>query len=99
MKGAIISGLYLAESVMANFFEIVELSNGDVALRKADDDSADPIVTIQFSEDAKTGLRSHHIEVAKAMLEAGVHKVSEISGVEIEHADMPDDYARSHQIH
>lgn len=84
---------------MASFFEIVELSNGDVALRKADDDSSEPIVTIQFSDDAKSGLRTHHVEVAKAMLEAGVQKVSEISGVEIEHSEIPDDRPGSHSVH
>lgn len=84
---------------MSNFFEIVELSNGNVALRRADDDSAEPIVTIEFSEDAKTGLRSHHVEVAKAMLEAGVEKVSEISGVEIEHSDYPEEMAGSRSVH
>lgn len=73
---------------MADFFEIVELSNGDIGLRKADDSSDEMIVRIQFSAEAKEGLKNHHIEVAHAMIEAGVSKVSELSGLDIEHEDI-----------
>ena len=69
---------------MADFFEIVELSNGDIGLRKADDTSDDMIVRIQFSAEAKENLKNNHIEVAHAMIEAGVNKVSELSGLDIE---------------
>jgi len=73
---------------MADFFEIVELTNGDIGLRRADDESDEMIVKIQFSAEAKEGLNNHHIEVAHAMIEAGVSKVSELSGHEIEHTDV-----------
>ena len=73
---------------MADFFEIVELSNGDIGLRKADDTSEDMIVRIQFSAEAKESLKNNHIEVAHAMIEAGVSKVSELSGLEMEHEDI-----------
>lgn len=73
---------------MADFFEIVELSNGDIGLRKADDASDEMIVRIQFSSEAKEGLKNHHIEVAHAMIEAGVNKVSELSGLDIEQEDI-----------
>lgn len=69
---------------MAEFFEIVELSNGDIGLRKADDTSDDMIVRIQFSAEAKENLKNNHIEVAHAMIEAGVNKVTELSGLDIE---------------
>ena len=69
---------------MADFFEIVELSNGDIGLRKADDASDDMIVRIQFSAEAKENLKNNHIEVAHAMIEAGVNKVSELSGLDME---------------
>lgn len=73
---------------MADFFEIVELSNGDIGLRRADEESEEMIVKIQFSEEAKAGLKNHHVEVAHAMIEAGVSKVSELSGLDIEHTDI-----------
>tara|TARA_R110001583_G_scaffold114974_6_gene265500 strand:+ start:224 stop:514 length:291 start_codon:yes stop_codon:yes gene_type:complete len=69
---------------MADFFEIVELSNGDIGLRRADEESDEMIVKIQFSAEAKEGLKNNHIEVAHAMIEAGVSKVSELSGIEVE---------------
>jgi hypothetical protein len=73
---------------MADFFEIVELSNGDIGLRRADEESDELIVKIQFSEEAKEGLKNNHIEVAHAMIEAGVSKVSELSGLDIEQNDI-----------
>jgi hypothetical protein len=75
-------------SNMADFFEIVELSNGDIGLRRADEESDEMIVTIQFSAEAKEGLKNNHIEVAHAMIEAGVSKVSELSGMEVEQEDI-----------
>jgi|TARA_B110001454_G_scaffold139517_1_gene129578 hypothetical protein len=69
---------------MADFFEIIELSNGDIGLRKADDTSEEMIVRIKFSEEARENLKNNHIEVAHAMIEAGVNKVSELSGLEFE---------------
>lgn len=72
---------------MARFFEIVELSNGDVALRRSDDQDGDALVSIHFSDDAKASLQAHHLDVARVMLEAGVRKVGELSGMEVERDD------------
>ena len=69
---------------MAKFFEIVELSNGDIALRRVDEFDGDELVTIHFSDDAKASLQTHHFDVAQAMLEAGVYKVGELAGVGVE---------------
>ncbi|HCM06453.1 MAG TPA: hypothetical protein DIC30_10630 [Oceanospirillales bacterium] len=74
----------LSEESMADFFEIVELSNGDIGLRKADDTSEDMIVRIKFSAEARESLKNNHIEVAHAMIEAGVSKVGELSGLQLE---------------
>jgi hypothetical protein len=77
---------------MARFFEIVELSNGDVALRRADEQDGDALVRIHFSDDAKASLNAHHMDVARVMLEAGVRKVGELSGMEVdeEEFDVPE---------
>lgn len=72
---------------MAEFFEILELSNGDIGLRKAGDEE-EMIVTIQFSGNAKEHLKDHHLEVAHAMIEAGMNKIGELSGIELEHEDI-----------
>lgn len=72
---------------MARFFEIVELSNGDIALRRADEQDGDALVSIHFSDDAKASLQAHHMDIARVMLEAGVRKVGELSGMEVERED------------
>jgi len=86
-------------SNMADFFDIVELSNGDIGLRRADEESEEMIVKIQFSAEAKEGLKNNHIEVAHAMIEAGVSKVSELSGLDIEHTDGLTDPETPRSIH
>ncbi|QTS88126.1 hypothetical protein JLK41_08180 [Ectopseudomonas khazarica] len=53
-----------------SFLEIVELPDGRIALRRAEDEEA--LVTLDFSADAKAFLQGQHIEVAKAMLNVGV---------------------------
>jgi hypothetical protein len=65
-------------------FEIVELPDGDIALKRSDDVDGEPLVRITFSGDAKTSFPHQHVEIAKAMIEAGVRKVGELSGVVVE---------------
>ncbi len=52
------------------FLEIVELSDGRIVLRRADDEEA--LVTLEFSPDARAFLNEQHVEVAKAMLGVGL---------------------------
>ena len=68
---------------MAAVFEIVELSDGDIALKRSDGEG-EPLVRISFSGDAKSSFPQQHLEIAKAMIEAGVRKVGELSGVQVE---------------
>jgi hypothetical protein len=53
-----------------SFLEIVELPDGRIELRRAEDEGS--LVTLDFSEDAKAFLQGNHVEVAKAMLSVGV---------------------------
>ena len=53
-----------------SFLEIVELPDGRIILRRAEDEEV--LVTLDFSADAKAFLQGHHVEVAKAMLNVGV---------------------------
>ncbi len=66
------------------YWEIVELEDGSVALRQVDD-GGDPMVTIKFSDEAKLRLNDRHVEVAKAMISAGMQSVGEI---EDEHEEL-----------
>lgn len=68
------------------FLEIVELANGKVALRRSDEDGA-PLMVIEFSEDAKDFLQGQYIEVAKAMITAGM----QMAGQVIEDDVVPED--------
>ncbi|MDR6926823.1 hypothetical protein J2Y56_002870 [Pseudomonas sp. BE134] len=53
-----------------SFLEIVELPDGRIELRRAEDEGS--LVTLDFSEDAKAFLQGQYVEVAKAMLSVGV---------------------------
>jgi len=61
-----------------SFFEIVQLSNGDYALRRVDDDSA-PLVKISFSSEAREMMEDRDLNVAKAMIAAGIEAAGDIS--------------------
>ena len=61
-----------------SFYEIVQLSNGDYALRRVDDESA-PLVKISFSTEAKEMMEDRDMAVAKAMIAAGIEAAGDIS--------------------
>lgn len=62
----------------SSIYEIVELDNGDVALRRADEGS-DPLVSIRFSDESMFFLDNAKFAVAKAMIEAGLDAVADMS--------------------
>ena len=64
-------------------FEIVELPNGDIALQRADGEG-EPMVCIHFSEEAKSVVEANHVEVAKAMIDAGIQMVGRLNGLSLE---------------
>ena len=59
-----------------SFLEIVELPDGRIALRRAEDEEA--LVVLDFSADAKAFLQGQHVEVAKAMLNVGVQMAGKL---------------------
>ncbi|GAA3559701.1 MULTISPECIES: hypothetical protein [Marinobacter] len=61
-----------------SYFEIVQLTNGDYALRRIDDDSA-PLVKISFSEEAREMMEDRDMAVAKAMIAAGIEAVGNMT--------------------
>lgn len=61
-----------------SFFEIVQLNDGEYALRRVDDDSA-PLVRISFSSEAKEMMEDRDMSVAKAMIAAGIEAAGDIS--------------------
>ena len=72
-----------------SLLEIVDLGDGEVVLQRADDDS-EPLVSIQFSEEASAYLMENNLEVAKVMIQAGIQaaaKMAEMSNVEMESSE------------
>lgn len=63
------------------YWEIIELANGEVALRRADSND-DPLLVIRFSDEAKERLKEQRLDVARAMISAGVQVATEIESTD-----------------
>jgi len=64
--------------VPSSVLEIVELPNGDIALQRAGEEE-EPLVLIQFSEATKVYLMDGSLEVARAMIQAGIEAAAELA--------------------
>ncbi len=62
-----------------SFLEIVELDDGEVVLQHSDDSEAEPLVRIQFSEESRLYMMDNGLEVAKAMIQAGIQAAAAIA--------------------
>ncbi|MDZ7781776.1 MAG: hypothetical protein U5K56_02125 [Halioglobus sp.] len=70
----------------ASLMEIVDLGDGEIVLQRADDDTS-PLVTISFSDEARVYLMDNGLEVAKAMIQAGIEAAAAMTeDVEVEQA-------------
>jgi type II secretory pathway component PulC len=63
--------------VPASLLEIVDHGDGEIVVQRADDDS-EPLVTIRFSDEARAYMMDHGLEVAKAMIQAGIQATAVI---------------------
>ena len=73
------------QTMASTLFEIAELPNGDVVLRKVDED-AEPLVCLRFSAESLAQMGDGKFEIAKAMIEAGMEAATELLG------EQPDDF-------
>ena len=64
--------------MFASLLEIVDLGDGEIVLQRADDDS-EPLVVISFSEESRLYLMDNGLEVAKAMIQAGIQAAAVIA--------------------
>jgi len=62
----------------ASLLEIVDLGDGEIVLQRADD-AAEPLVTIRFSDETRIYLMDNGLEVAKAMIQAGIQTAAAIA--------------------
>ena len=62
----------------SSFLEIVELANGDIVLQRAEGEG-EPLVVIQFSEESRVYLNDATLEVARAMIQAGIQAAASMA--------------------
>lgn len=73
-----------------SLLEIVDLGDGEVVLQRVEGDS-EPLVSIQFSDEANEYLVGNNLEIAKVMIQAGIEaaaRLSEVNNLEVDAADM-----------
>jgi len=68
----------------SSLLEIVELPDGEFVLRRAGKSSDEPLCRIRFSVEASDYLPEERLEVAKAMIQAGIEVAAELHGGEAE---------------
>jgi hypothetical protein len=76
--------------VSTSLLEIVDLGDGEVVLQRVEDES-EPLVSIQFSDEANTYLMGNNLEIARVMIQAGIEaaaRLSEVNNLEVDTADM-----------
>lgn len=70
----------------STLFEIVELADGCVGLRRSGEDG-EPLISIRFSPEANDYLQEGRFEVVKAMIEAGLEAAGDMDAFESGDAD------------
>ena len=63
-----------------SLLEIVDLGNGEVVLQRVEGDS-EPLVSIQFSDEANAYLMGNNLEIAKIMIQAGIQAAAQMAVV------------------
>ena len=73
-----------------SLLEIVDLGDGEVVLQRVEGDS-EPLASIQFSDEANAYLMGNNLEIAKAMIQAGIEAAAQlavVNNLEVETAEM-----------
>jgi hypothetical protein len=63
--------------VPTSLLEIVDLGDGEIVLQRSDD--GEPLVTIRFSEESRLYIMDQGLDVAKAMIQAGLEAASSLT--------------------
>lgn len=69
-----------------SLLEIVDLGNGEVVLQRVEGDS-EPLVSIQFSDEANAYLMGNNLEIAKIMIQAGIEAAAQMADVNSSEVD------------
>ena len=78
-----------------NEFELVVNGNGDIALRHAAENKT--LLTMRFSSEILSYLGENHVDVAKAMIDAGLRKVIDLQEQQLSIDDSSD--MKTRQLH
>jgi len=78
------------------FLEIVELPDGRIVLRRAEEDTA--LVTLTFSSEARGFLKARYIDIAKEMFHAGLLAAGHLAEEEAAN-ETDDDDPTGHTLH
>ncbi len=70
----------------SSLYEIVMLPDGEVVLQRTNEDG-EPLIRISFSDEAKYYLRDTRMDVAKAMIDAGIDVVERMSSDDLQLED------------
>ena len=62
----------------SSLLEIVELPDGEIVLQRAEEDG-EPLVEIRFSDEARVYLMDGTLEVARAMIQAGIQEAARLA--------------------
>ena len=65
------------------FLEIVQLADGEIVLKRSDEEG-DPLVEIRFSEESKDYIGDAGIDIAKAMIQAGIQAATHLNEARLE---------------
>ncbi len=65
------------------FLEIVQLADGEIVLKRSDEEGA-PLVEIRFSEESKDYIGDAGIDIAKAMIQAGIQAAAHFNEARFE---------------
>lgn len=71
----------------STLLEIVELTDGDIVLQRADGQGG-PLINIKFSDKTRAYMPNIRLEIAKAMIQAGIQAFSDIAA---DHNESDDD--------
>ena len=63
----------------SSYLEIVELADGEIVLQQSDREDAEPLVVIRFSDESRAYMRDACLDVAKAMIQAGIQAASQFA--------------------
>ena len=78
-----------------NEFELVVNGNGDIALKHAAENKT--LLTMRFSSEILSYLGENHVDVAKAMIDAGLRKVIDLQEQQLSIDDSSD--MKTRQLH